>query len=68
MRARGWTEQQIQEAIDTGEFFPQQTGSIRYKHPKTGNSVVIDPQTGQVFHVGSKRADGNEFDYSDWDK
>lgn len=57
MKQRGWTQEQIEEAIKTGEKFPAknlQTGgsATRYVHPKTGQSVVIDDTTGGIIHVG----------------
>jgi hypothetical protein len=56
MRDRGWTIDQIQEAVDKGLQFPAQ-GKVNpatgYINPDTGRSVVIDDVTGQVFHVGA---------------
>ncbi len=58
MRDRGWTEQQITEAIRSGKSFPEHNflnpanGAIRYVHPATGRSVVIDPITREVIHIG----------------
>jgi hypothetical protein len=60
MRRRGWTEQQIREALKTrgipsrGKLHP----ATRYVHPETGKSVMVDDVTGEIFHVG-----GTEFDY-----
>ena len=63
MIQRGWTQEQIQEAIQNGARYParnNQTGeaATRYVHPKTGRSVVIDNKTGGIIHVG-----GNGFRY-----
>lgn len=57
MEARGWTEEEIQEAIESGEQVPavnKATGdpATRYINPKTGQSVVIDNGTKEVIHVG----------------
>lgn len=60
MAKRGWTEMQIVEALRTpgiptrGKKGP----AIRYVHPTTGRSVVVDAATGEVFHVG-----GDGFEY-----
>lgn len=54
MKDRGWNNQMINEAISTpgipatGKLGP----AMRYVHPGTGQSVIIDTQTGQVFHIG----------------
>jgi hypothetical protein len=56
MARRGWTEQQIFEALQTagiparGKAGP----ATRYVHPSTGKSVVVDNATGEVFHVGGE--------------
>lgn len=58
MAKRGWTEQQITEAIQGGRSFPAQNavnagnGATRYVHPSTGRSVVIDDVTNEIIHVG----------------
>jgi len=58
MEQRGWTEQQIDEAIFKGESYPApnninpNNGATRYVHPITGRSVVIDNVTGKILHVG----------------
>jgi membrane carboxypeptidase/penicillin-binding protein len=57
MEKRGWTKQQVEEAIQKGEKFPaknNKTGgsATRYVHPQTGQSVVIDNSTGGIIHVG----------------
>ena len=58
MEQRGWTPQQIDDAIANGKKFPAQNninpanGATRYVNPQTGRSVVIDNKTGQVIHVG----------------
>lgn len=57
MAARGWTDAQISEAIETGRrhaALNRETGgpASRYVHPETARSVVIDDATGEVTHVG----------------
>jgi RHS repeat-associated protein len=58
MLQRGWTPQQIEDAIQNGQRFPAQNninpanGATRYVSPQTGQSVVIDNVTGEVIHVG----------------
>ena len=57
MGPRGWTPQQIDEAIQGGQQIPainKATGNpaIRYVSPTTGQSVVVDTATGEVIHVG----------------
>jgi Colicin E5 ribonuclease domain len=64
MTKRGWTSQQVTEALQTGEKFAvanlvnKENTATRYVHPDTGYSVVIDDITKEVIHVG-----GNEFKY-----
>jgi hypothetical protein len=57
MARRGWTPQQIDEAVQSGKQVPaisKATGNpaTRYVHPETGQSVVVDNVTGEVIHVG----------------
>jgi hypothetical protein len=58
MARRGWTPQQISEAIQYGPQFPAvnnvnpDNAATRYVHPTTGRSVVVDNVTGEVIHVG----------------
>ena len=57
MGPRGWTADQIAEAINSGRRIPamnKATGNpaIRYVHPGTGQSVVVDTVTNEVIHVG----------------
>jgi hypothetical protein len=55
---RGWTPQQITEAIEKGQQFAAQNlvnpgnPAIRYVNPTTGQSVVVDTVTHEVIHVG----------------
>jgi hypothetical protein len=58
MQKRGWTPNQITEAIQgsqaypaTNQINPAHTAS-RYVHPTTGRSVVVDDVTMEVIHVG----------------
>jgi hypothetical protein len=58
MNQRGWTEQQINDAMQFGESFlapnniNPNNGATRYVHPTTGRSIVIDNATGRLLHVG----------------
>lgn len=58
MNKRGWTSQQIDEAVGRGRTFPADNNvnpsnpATRYVHPDTGRSVVIDDVTKEVLHVG----------------
>ncbi len=57
LEGRGWTAEQIQEAIESGDqvdAINKATGNpaIRYIHPETGQSVVVDTVTNDVIHVG----------------
>jgi len=56
MAARGWTEEQIVEALSTAPVTASgKNGSaLRYVHPTTGKSVVVDQATGEIFHVGGE--------------
>lgn len=61
MQKRGWTEQQIREAMQTPGVTTQGKANpaTRYVHPATGRSVVVDNVTGEIFHVGG---DGYQYD------
>jgi hypothetical protein len=56
MQTRGWTDEQLQEALATtplpavGKAGP----ALRYVHPATGMSVVVDAVTREIFHVGGE--------------
>lgn len=58
MRQRGWTRDQIEEALRDGAKLDAVNsinpahGATRYIHPTTGRSVVIDDATGEVIHIG----------------
>lgn len=58
MQKRGWTPEQIDEAISSGQHFPalnminSGNAATRYVHPQTGRSVVVDNVTKEVLHVG----------------
>ena len=57
---RGWTEAQIQEAVEKGKAYPavdKTAGgapATRYIHPTTGKSVVVNNETGKVIHLGGE--------------
>ena len=56
MGRRGWDEQQIREALatqpipTTGKRGP----ALRYLHPSSGKSIVVDAASGEIFHVGGE--------------
>jgi hypothetical protein len=58
MAKRGWTPDQITEAMQKGKMFSAENlvnkgnTATRYVHPETGRSVVIDDVTKEVIHVG----------------
>jgi hypothetical protein len=58
MQQRGWTPDQITEAISGGQQHPganniiPTNGATRHVHPITGRSVVVDNSTGEVIHIG----------------
>jgi RHS repeat-associated protein len=64
MVQRGWTPDQINEAIRFGQRFPAINNinpghsATRYVNPTTGRSVVIDDVTGEIIHIG-----GDDFVY-----
>ena len=55
---RGWTNQQVDEAIQSGKAFNannvvnKANSATRYVHPTTGRSVVIDDVTHEILHIG----------------
>lgn len=57
MNDRGWTLQEITDAITTGKSFPVPNmvnpgnPAMRYEHPTTGKSVVLDTVTREVLQV-----------------
>ena len=64
MARRGWTAQQIDEAVQRGnriDAINKKTGgpAIRYVNPQSGQSVVIDKTANEVIHVGEE-----DFEYS----
>ena len=58
MHQRGWTPDQITEAIQNGRkiaavnLVNPGNAATRYVHPTTGRSVVVDEVLGEVIHVG----------------
>lgn len=58
MARRGWTSDQITEAMQHGTQFPAKNNvnpdnpATRYVHPTTDRSIVVDDITGEVIHVG----------------
>ena len=60
MQQRGWTKEEITEAIKNGESFPATNnvnaanGATRFVHPMNGKSVVIDNITKELLHIGKE--------------
>ena len=56
MKARGWTDDMILEAMKTVGIPNQgkKGPATRYVHPATGKSVVVDNASGEIFHVGGE--------------
>lgn len=58
MDQRGWTPQQVTEAIQSGQKVPAQNlvnpgnPAVRYINPSTGQSVVQDTVTKEIIHFG----------------
>ncbi|MFN3838344.1 MAG: colicin E5-related ribonuclease [Brevundimonas sp.] len=57
MVGRGWTDDQIAEAVSKGvrvSTANRETDrpATRYIHPVTGRSVVIEDESGEIIHVG----------------
>ena len=58
MAKRGWTPEQIDEALASGDSCPAPNDvnpgnpATRYVNPSTGRSVVVDDSTGELLHVG----------------
>ncbi len=61
MQKRGWTEQEIIEALQTEGIAAsgKKGDATRYEHPTNGKSIVVDNVTNEIFHVGKK---GYEYD------
>jgi hypothetical protein len=57
MRKRGWTEQELREALATPPepWVGKKGPALRYRHPVTRKPVVVDATTGEIFHVGTAR-------------
>lgn len=60
MQQRGWTKEEITEAIKNGESFPatnninSANGATRFVNPTNGKSVVIDNITKELLHIGKE--------------
>jgi len=58
MAKRGWTKDQITEAVTRGHSYNavnmvnKSNPATRYVHPTTGQSVVIDNITKEILHIG----------------
>lgn len=57
MRKRGWTEQQVREALAASPIpaVGKRGPAFRYIHPVSGRTVMVDAATGEIFHVGGER-------------
>ncbi|WP_230531011.1 RHS repeat-associated core domain-containing protein [Microvirga roseola] len=60
MNARGWTNEQITEAIRDGRQYSAPNNinpnnpATRYEHPVSGKSIVRDEVTKEIIHVGGQ--------------
>jgi RHS repeat-associated protein len=60
MTKRGWTPEQITEALKSNEVYQMVNQvnpgnqALRYVHPSTGKSVVIDSVTKEILQVGGE--------------
>ena len=54
MHRRNWTDEQVKETLLTLPIpaIGKKGSALRYIHPRTGKSVVVDAGTGEIFHVG----------------
>jgi Colicin E5 ribonuclease domain len=58
MASRGWTPEQITEAMQSGEQFAAPNyvnpgnSATGYLHPTTGRYVVVDDVTNEVLQIG----------------
>jgi hypothetical protein len=58
MKSRGWTPEKISEALKSRKTFPAPNKinpanpATRYVHPETGQSIIRDDVTGEIFHIG----------------
>lgn len=57
---RGWTSEQITEALKSKEVYEMvnkvhpENQALRYVHPVTGKSVVIDSVTNEILQIGGE--------------
>ena len=59
MKKRGWTGQEINDAIEKGEQTPSKNlrngnSATVYTNRQTGKPVVVDDVTGEVIQVGER--------------
>ena len=59
MGKRGWTQEEMEEAIRDGKSSPSKnlrTGNPAtvFEHPATGKPLVVDNVTGEIIQVGEK--------------
>ena len=56
MQRREWTDVELLEALMTIPLHAngKKGAALRYVHPRTGKSVVIDAASHEIFHVGGE--------------
>jgi RHS repeat-associated protein len=59
MAQRGWTDDMIREAVASGQQvattnFANGNAAIRFIHPRTGQSVIVDMITKEIIMVGGR--------------
>jgi hypothetical protein len=56
MRKRRWTEAQIREALATTPIAAvgKKGPALRFRHPTSRKSVIVDAATGEIFHLGKE--------------
>lgn len=61
MTRRGWTAQEIEDAVERGQSYPAENrvnpghGATRHVNSETGRYVVIDDTTGQVIQLSGDK-------------
>jgi hypothetical protein len=57
MRKRGWSEEMIREALQTvPEMWQGKLGPAwRYTHAESGQKLLVDAATLEIFHLGGRR-------------
>jgi hypothetical protein len=57
IRKRGWTQAMIREALQSvPELWQGKLGPAwRYTHTPTGQKLLVDAQSHEIFHLGGRR-------------